>query len=36
LSPLVRRGRAIARGAGPLTAGMYLVGCGYNFWNPRS
>jgi transposase-like protein len=31
LSPLVRRGRAIARGAGTLTAGMYLVGCAYNF-----
>jgi transposase-like protein len=31
LSPLVRRGRAIARGDGTLTAGMYLVGCAYNF-----
>ena len=31
LSPLVRRGRAIARGEGVLTAGMYLVGCAYNF-----
>jgi transposase-like protein len=31
LSPLVRRGRAIARGVGTLTAGMYLVGCAYNF-----
>ena len=31
LSPLARRGRAIARGAGTLTAGMYLVGCAYNF-----
>jgi transposase-like protein len=31
LSPLVRRGRAIARDAGALTAGMYLVGCAYNF-----
>ena len=30
-SPSVRRGRAIARGAGTLTAGMYLVGCAYNF-----
>ena len=30
-SPLTRRGRAIARGAGALTAGMYLVGCAYNF-----
>src|SRR5262245_39794929 len=31
LSPLARRGRAIARGAGALTAGMYLVGCAHNF-----
>ena len=31
VSPLARRGRAIARGAGALTAGMYLVGCAYNF-----
>jgi transposase-like protein len=31
LSPLTRRGRAIARGAEALTAGMYLVGCAYNF-----
>jgi transposase-like protein len=31
LNPLVRRGRAIARGVGTLTAGMYLVGCAYNF-----
>jgi transposase-like protein len=31
LSPLTRRGRAIARGADTLTAGMYLVGCAYNF-----
>jgi transposase-like protein len=31
LSPLARRGRAIARAAGGLTAGMYLVGCAYNF-----
>jgi hypothetical protein len=31
LSPLTRRGRAIARGADALTAGMYLVGCAYNF-----
>jgi transposase-like protein len=31
LSPLTRRGRAIARDAGALTAGMYLVGCTYNF-----
>jgi transposase-like protein len=35
LSPLVRRGRAIARGAGTLTAGMYLVGCAYTFCWPR-
>jgi transposase-like protein len=35
LSPLVRRGRAIARGAGTLTAGMYLVGCAYNFCWPH-
>ena len=31
LSPLVRRGRALARDAASLTAGMYLVGCAYNF-----
>lgn len=31
LNPLARRGRAIVRGAGALTAGMYLVGCAYNF-----
>jgi hypothetical protein len=31
LSPLARRGRAIARGVGTLTVGMYLVGCAYNF-----
>ena len=37
LSPLARRGRAIARGAGTLTAGMYLVGCAYNFcWHHDS
>src|SRR4029079_10146479 len=35
LSPLARRGRAIARGAGTLTAGMYLVGCAYNFCGPH-
>jgi transposase-like protein len=34
-SPLVRRGRAIARGAGTSTAGMYLVGCAYNFCWPH-
>jgi hypothetical protein len=31
LSPLVRRGRAIARAARALTAGMDLVGCADNF-----
>jgi hypothetical protein len=31
LSPLTRRGRAIARSVDALTAGMYLVGCAYNF-----
>jgi transposase-like protein len=37
LSPLTRRGRAIARDAGALTAGMYLVGCAYNFcWSHDS
>ena len=37
LSPLTRRGRAIARGADALTAGMYLVGCAYNFcWSHDS
>jgi transposase-like protein len=30
-SPLTRRGRAIARGAGALTAGMDLVGCASTF-----
>jgi transposase-like protein len=35
LSPLVRRGRAIARGAGTLTGGMYRVGCAYNFCWPH-
>jgi transposase-like protein len=35
LSPLVRRGRAIARGAGTLTAGMDLVGYAYNFCWPH-
>jgi transposase-like protein len=35
LSPLVRRGRALARGGGTLTAGMYLVGCAYNFCWPH-
>ena len=31
LSPLTRRGRAIARGERALDAGMDLVGCAYNF-----
>jgi transposase-like protein len=31
LAPLVRRGRALARTEAMLTAGMYLVGCAYNF-----
>ncbi len=31
LVPLVRRGRAIARTEAMLTAGMWLVGCAYNF-----
>ena len=31
LAPLVRRGRAIAHKETVLTAGMYLVGCAYNF-----
>src|SRR3954467_3125914 len=31
MCPLVRRGRAIARGEGVLTGWMYLVGCAYNF-----
>jgi transposase-like protein len=31
LAPLARRGRAIARTEGGLTAGMWLVGCAYNF-----
>ncbi len=31
LAPLVRRGRAIARTEAALTAGMWLVGCTYNF-----
>jgi transposase-like protein len=37
LAPLVRRGRAIAHQQSTLTAGMYLVGCAYNFcWCHRS
>jgi hypothetical protein len=31
LAPLVRRGRAIAHTEAVLTAGMWLVGCAYNF-----
>jgi transposase-like protein len=31
LAPLVRRGRALARTDAALTAGMWLVGCAYNF-----
>jgi transposase-like protein/uncharacterized membrane protein (Fun14 family) len=31
LAPLVRRGRALAHTETVLTAGMYLVGCAYNF-----
>jgi hypothetical protein len=31
LAPLVRRGRAIAHKEAVLTAGMYRVGCAYNF-----
>ncbi len=31
LAPLVRRGRAIARTDAALMAGMWLVGCAYNF-----
>jgi len=37
LAMLVRRGRAIAHKEGVLTAGMYLVGCAYNFcWYHQS
>ena len=37
LAPLVRRGRAIARTEATLTAGMWLVGCAYNFcWEHES
>jgi hypothetical protein len=31
LTPLVQRGRALAHKEAVLTAGMYLVGCAYNF-----
>ncbi|HET8644020.1 MAG TPA: hypothetical protein VFO85_00950, partial [Vicinamibacteria bacterium] len=37
LAPLVRRGRAIAHKIETLQAGMYLVGCAYNFcWTHAS
>jgi transposase-like protein len=37
LAPLVRRGRAIAHTEAVLTAGMWLVGCAYNFcWRHES
>ncbi len=37
MTPLVRRGRALARSEGTLTAGMFLVGCAYNFcWEHES
>ena len=37
LAPLVRRGRALARKGETLQAGMYLVGCTYNFcWDHAS
>ena len=37
LAPLVRRGRAIAHKVETLQAGMYLVGCAYNFcWEHSS
>jgi transposase-like protein len=37
MCPLVRRGRAIARGEGVLTGWMYLVGCASNFrWEQDS
>ena len=35
LAPLVRRGRAIAHKVDTLTAGLYLVGCAYNFCWPH-
>lgn len=35
--PLVRRGRALAHTTPGLTAGLYLVGCAYNFcWHHDS
>ena len=37
VTPLVRRGRAIARTEATLEAGMFLVGCAYNFcWEHES
>jgi transposase-like protein len=37
MSPLVRRGRALARTEETLQAGMFLVGCAYNFcWEHES
>jgi transposase-like protein len=37
LTPLVRRGRALARTESLLTSGMFLVGCAYNFcWEHES
>jgi transposase-like protein len=37
MTPLVRRGRALARTEGTLQAGMFLVGCAYNFcWEHES
>src|SRR5262245_141477 len=37
MTPLVRRGRALAHTEGTLTAGMFLVGCAYNFcWEHES
>ena len=36
-TPLVRRGRALARREAGVSAGMYLVGCAYNFcWEHES
>src|SRR5947199_6457490 len=37
MTPRVRRGRASARTEGALQAGMFLVGCAYNFcWEHES
>jgi hypothetical protein len=37
MTPLERRGRALARTEGTLTTGMFLVGCASNFcWNHES